>query len=207
MRARVMQTPPDSRLCRFRDPHGLQREAGGHPGSGPHKCPSFRSGSNRFGVTLAVLCLAGLLAASAAGAEETSGDSVRLQGDVEASAELLWPNIVHRRVVRTSDGSLNVWLRSDADFERAVQSLQKAQAGKKLLKGGLRIVRSALLDGDKSYLLDLAGGDRPWRLRLSRHLTGTQIEVQDLGEASDAPRWTPPLRPVPILLPHGMLPR
>jgi len=158
-------------------------------------------------VAFATLCMAGLLGTRGGLAEETTSDSVKLQGDIEASAELLWPNIVHRRVVRTSDGSLNVWLRSDADFERAVQSLQKAQAGKKVLRGGLRIVRSALLDGDKSYLLDLAGGERPWRLRLSRHLSGTQIEVQDLGEASDAPRWTPPLRPTPILLPHGMLPR
>ncbi|MBI5608864.1 MAG: hypothetical protein HY902_08275 [Deltaproteobacteria bacterium] len=161
----------------------------------------------RYRVAFAILCQAGLLVAAGGHAEETVGDSVKLQGDIETTAELLWPNIVHRRVVRTSDGSLNVWLRSDADFERAVQSLQKAQAGKKVLRGGLRIVRSALLDGDKSYLLDLAGGERPWRLRLSRHLAGTQIEVQDLGEASDAPRWTPPLRPTPILLPHGLLPR
>lgn len=156
---------------------------------------------------LATFALASSLLATAGFADETASDSVKLQGDIEASVELLWPNIVHRRVVRTSDGSLNVWLRSDADFERAVQSLQKAQAGKKVLRGGLRIVRSALLDGDKSYLLDLAGGERPWRLRLSRHLNGSQIEVQDLGEASDAPRWTPPLRPTPILLPHGAMPR
>ncbi len=156
---------------------------------------------------MALVFATGVLAAQAAMAAEPSSDSIQLQGDAEATVDLLWPNVVSRRVVRTSDGSLNVWLRSDAEFERAVESLKKAQTGKKVLRGGLRIVRSAFLDGDKSYLLDLAGGERPWRLRLSRHLSGSLIEVQDLGEASDAPRWTPPLRPALILLPHGSIPR
>lgn len=150
-----------------------------------------------------VATAATLTASGGAWAQVPASAAPSLRGDVEGAVASLLPTVVRRQVVRTSDGSLNVWLLSDLDYEKSVEAVRKALSARKVLRANLRIERWSYLESDRSWLIDVAGDERPWRLRLSRHLAGSLVEVQDVGEATDAPRWSPPLRPLFVPLLHG----
>ncbi|MSP91032.1 MAG: hypothetical protein EXR79_04385 [Myxococcales bacterium] len=106
-----------------------------------------------------------------------------------------------RRVVRADPADL--WLVTDTDFDRVVALAQKWVSARRPLDGGLRLERFTFLEPDRSYVLELAGGARPARLRLSRHLDGALLELQQVGDPREAPRWAPPWRPPPVVLWHG----
>ena len=121
----------------------------------------------------------------------------------EAAAAVLLAPVQQRHVVRNADSGFDVWLIGAIDLRQAVANARRAIGTKQLLYAPFRLDRVTFLEHDQSFLLDLAGGERPWRLRLSQHLQGSLIEVQGAGEADDAPRWTPPFRPQPLYLLHG----
>lgn len=123
--------------------------------------------------------------------------------DAEAAAAEWVGPLEQRHVVRNGDGGLDVWLIGAAKFDDAVEAVRRALSAKKALQGGWRVDKWTYLEPDRSYLLDLSGSDMPLRMRLTRHLTGSLIELQQAGVAAEAPRWTPPFRPLPVLLLHG----
>lgn len=123
--------------------------------------------------------------------------------EVEAAARAVVEPVERRLVVRGETGTYDVWLVSGLDFDQAVESARRAISSKQRFGQGFFIERWTWLEPDRSYLVDLGGGTRPWRMRLTRHLTGSLLEVLGAGEAAEAPRWTPPYRPRPVLLTHG----
>lgn len=121
----------------------------------------------------------------------------------ESAAAVLVTPLQQRHVVRNSDGGYDVWLLGGLEFEKTIEVARKAISAKRILFGSLRLERWTPIEADKTVLVDLTGGARPWRLRLSRHLTGSMVEIEDAGDPEQAPRWTPPFRPQPIFLLHG----
>lgn len=126
------------------------------------------------------------------------------RGELEMAVGLLAEPLLRRTVIRNDQNLYDVWLISKLDFEKASEVYRQAISAKRPLSGGLRIERWTWIEPDRSYVLDVAGGEKPCRLRLSRHLAGALLELENAGVARDAPRWAPPYRPRPILLPHGM---
>jgi len=124
-------------------------------------------------------------------------------GELETAALSLASPVTQRRVVRNERGLYDVWLLTASDFEQVTRSVHQAVGGKRLVPGGLRFDRVTWLEPDRSYLVDLVSGGKFQKLRLSRHLQGSLLECADAGLASEAPRWTPPYHPRPLLLWHG----
>jgi len=122
---------------------------------------------------------------------------------VEAAVQGMLKPVRQRLTVRNDAGSYDLWLISGLDFDRVTEYFRAAISAKKQLGPGLQVQPWTYLEPDRSYLMDLTGASRPYRLRLTRHLAGTMLEMLDAGEASDAPRWSPAYRAKPILLPHG----
>lgn len=122
---------------------------------------------------------------------------------LEAAVHGLLKPVQQRITVRNDAGSYDLWLVSGLDFDRVTEYFRAAISAKKQLGPGLRVQPWTYLEPDRSYLMDLTGASRPYRLRLTRHLAGTMLEMLDAGEASDAPRWSPAYRAKPILLLHG----
>lgn len=121
----------------------------------------------------------------------------------EAAAAVLVAPLQMRAVIRNGDGGYDVWLQGNMEFEKTIETARKAITAKRALFGTLRLERWTPIDADKTVLVDLVGGERPWRLRLSRHLTGSMVEIEEAGDAEQAQRWTPPFRPQPVYLLHG----
>lgn len=127
-----------------------------------------------------------------------------IRGDLElAVTEMLQP-LARRLVFRDDQNAYDVWLVAKLDFEQTAENFRQAISAKRQLASGFRIDRWTWLEPDHSYVIDVLGGPRPHRLRLTRHLTGALLELGGAGAADDAPRWAPPYRPRPILLPHGV---
>ena len=127
--------------------------------------------------------------------------------EVEAAAQELVAPIQRRLTVRNDSGGYDVWLLTALNFEKATEAVRVAISSKRLFSNKFKMERWTYLEPDRSYLIDVSGGSRPYRLRLTRHMTGSLIEVQDAGEAADAPLWTPTYRAQPVLLPHGAIGR
>ncbi len=125
--------------------------------------------------------------------------------ELEAAAQALIAPIAQRHVVRGADGGLNLWLLSDLAFEKAVAEARRAISAKRPLRGSFALENWTYVDADRSGLMDLVGGTAPRRLRLTRHLHGVLMEVQDGADASESPRWLPPFRPQANPLMHGAM--
>ena len=169
----------------------------------------------RLPVLLALSLLPALAASQAlastgettAGAQE--GDAAvevpePVRGDLELSVTPLLDPIARRSVLRNDQNLYDVWLVSKADFEKVAEAVRLAISAKRPLAGGLKLDRWTWLEPDRSYVVDVTGGRKPLRFRLTRHLNGALVELFDAGVATDAPRWAPPYRPRPLLLPHGV---
>jgi hypothetical protein len=137
----------------------------------------------------------------AAPADKAEAPATR--GELEVAMSELAGPLVRRAVVRNEQNLYDVWLISKLDFEKTSEVFRQAISAKRPLSGGLRIERWTWIDADRSYVLDVAGGAKPYRVRLTRHLGGAMLELESVGAAKDAPRWAPPYRPRPVLLPHG----
>ncbi len=157
--------------------------------------------------TFTVLALLGTFATSAWAQEtETPEEVVEApvtRGELESAFLPLVEPLKHRVVIRNEQNLYDVWLVSGLDFEKASELYRQAISAKRPLSGGLRIERWTWIEPDRSYVLDVGGGEKPYRLRLTRHLGGSLLELENAGVARDAPRWAPPYRPRPVLLPHG----
>lgn len=125
----------------------------------------------------------------------------RSEGE-EAILPLVDP-VGKRFVLRNEQNLHDVWLISTLNFEKVAEAVRQAISTKRALPGGLRVDHWTWLEPDRSYVLELAGGTKPYRMRLTRHLNGSLLELENAGVPADAPRWAPPYRPRPILLPHG----
>lgn len=135
-------------------------------------------------------------------ATEAAADPVT-RGELELAVSPLAEPLLRRLVFRNDQNLYDVWLISKIDFEKASELYRQSISAKRSLAGGLRIERWTWIEPDRSYVLDIAGGEKPYRLRLTRHLAGSLLELENAGVARDAPRWAPPYRPRPVLLPHG----
>lgn len=130
-------------------------------------------------------------------------DPLAPRSEVEASLHALVAPLRRRHVVRNEAGRFDVWLVSDLGFEQVSKALHGAVGSKRPLGDGMRLEQVTWVEPDRSYRVEGAGGGRTLRLRLTRHLKGAMVECEDLGDAADAPRWTPPWRTLPLLLWHG----
>lgn len=154
-------------------------------------------------VTIAALAALGLARAE----DARAADAVAPRTEMEAAAHELLTPVVSRLVLRSADGGLELWLISDRPFESAVAELRRAISAKRALRGGFALQGWTYVDADRSGLLELVGGGAPRRLRLTRHLQGSLLQIQDGADASEAPRWLPPFRPQAQPLTHGALNR
>lgn len=127
-----------------------------------------------------------------------------VQSELEVALVPVVEQVAKRLVLRNEQNLHDVWLVTRTDFEKVSEAIRQAISSKRALSGGLRIERWTWLEPDRSYVVDVAGGRKPWRFRLTRHMGGALLELYDAGAASDAARWAPPYRPKPILLPHGV---
>lgn len=151
------------------------------------------------------------LIAAAWGTALVSGSAVAVESDVapktelEAAAQALIAPIAQRHVVRSAEGGVELWLISDVAFEKAVAEARRTISTKRALQGAFTLEKWTYVDADRSGLMELVGGSMPRRLRLTRHLHGVLLEVQDGADASEAPRWLPPFRPQAQPLMHGAM--
>ena len=145
---------------------------------------------------------AGALAQEPETAKEIAAPAV-VRSDLEAALTPLCEPLARRVVVRNDDNLYDVLLIAKLDFEKAAEVFRQAISTKRTLANGLRIERWTWIEPDRSYVLDIVGGEKPYRVRLTRHLAGAMLELDNVGAARDAPRWAPPYRPRPVLLPHG----
>ena len=155
---------------------------------------------------LTALSTWGAVAPAAAEEPETSAEKAEApaaRGELEVAIGALVEPLARRVVVRNDQNLYNVWLISKLDVEKAYQACLNAVSANRRLAGNLRIERVTPIDADRSYVLDVVGGQKPYRVRLTRHLGGSMLELENAGAARDAPRWAPPYRPRPVLLPHG----
>lgn len=159
----------------------------------------------RVMLLVAGLSLAGAVARPATAIAESSGSQAALapKTELEAAAQALIAPIAQRHVVRGAEGGLELWLISDVAFEKAVAEVRRTISTKRVLRGTFTLEKWTYVDSDRSGLLELAGGSSPRRLRLTRHLQGVLLEVQDGAGADEAPRWLPPFRPQAQPLLHG----
>ncbi len=159
------------------------------------------------------LAVALLLTATAAGtgyAQESetpveTAEPTVTRGPLETAVLSLAEPVTRRVVVRNEQNLYDVWLISKLAFEATGEAFRQAVSAKRTLPGGLHVASLTWIAPDRSYVLDVVGGDKPYRLRLTRHLAGSMLELENAGVARDAPRWAPPYRPRPLLLPHGMM--
>jgi hypothetical protein len=154
----------------------------------------------RHPLTWAVL--ASLWTVAPVHAAEPAADPLAPRTEAEAAVQAVAPPIEQRRTVRNDAGRYDVRLVSKLDFEKLSDLLRKAVGARRELGHGWRLEHWTYLETDRSYVGDLTGQET-WRLRLTRHLTGSLIELENLGDQADAPPWAPPYRPRPVLLPHG----
>ena len=151
----------------------------------------------------AMLCASAPAAAQENDASADKEAAAATRGELEVALTALTDPVARRVVVRNEQNQYDVWLISKLDFEKVSEVFRQAISAKRTLSGGLRIERWTWIDADRSYVLDVVGGVKPYRVRLTRHLAGAMLELEGAGAARDAPRWAPPYRPRPILLPHG----
>lgn len=133
---------------------------------------------------------------------DTPADPLAPRTQQEAALQDASQPIEQRLTVRNDAGRYDVWLVSGLDFEKLSDLLRKAVGARRDLGHGWRLEHWSYLEADRSYVGDLTG-ESSWRLRLTRHLAGSLLEVENLGDQADAPPWAPPYRPRPVLLPHG----
>ncbi len=167
----------------------------------------MRSPSSRFVLVLVAAALAPWCATALAQEPETTQEAAEpsaTRGQLEIAVSPLTEPLLRRTVVRNDQNQYDVWLISSLDFEKSSERYRQAISTKQALSGGLRIERWTWIEPDRSYVLDVTGGEKPYRLRLTRHLGGALLELENAGAAKDAPRWAPPYRPRPLLLPHGV---
>lgn len=122
---------------------------------------------------------------------------------VESAARALLGSVSARRVVGNDRGGFELWLVSTVDFDRAAELARATVSSRRTLDEGFRLEGFTWLEPDRSYLMDLKGGGRLFRVRLTAHLSGSLLEVHDGGDATSAPVWAPTWRPRPVLLRHG----
>jgi hypothetical protein len=126
-----------------------------------------------------------------------------LRSPLETALRTVSGPIEARRVVRDASGSVDVWLLASQGFDAAAELARAAVSSRRDLAAGHRLTRFTWIEPDRSYLIDLAGQGRTWRVRLTAHLQGTLWQIEGGGDVSEAPRWAPTWRPAPVLLRHG----
>jgi hypothetical protein len=149
------------------------------------------------------LCFAFAGAALLVDASPGSAEPLSLRSPLEAAVATWIAPVAQRLVVRNADGGLDVWLVGAGPFDAAMQAVRKAASARTTYDGGARAHGWTYLEPDRSYLVEAVVGEDPVRLRLTRHVTGTLVELQQTGTAAEAPRWVPPFRPLPVLMLHG----
>ena len=150
----------------------------------------------RFVVGLAAL-------AAAAWAAPCLGASPVARTPLESAVATWIAPVGQRLVVRNGDGGLDVWLIGGSPFDTAIEAIRRAVSARQPYDGGVRALGWTYLEPDRTYLVDARVAEEPVRLRLSRHMSGCLVELQQTGTAAEAPRWTPPFRPQPIALLHS----
>lgn len=130
-------------------------------------------------------------------------DQPALRSSLESAVATWIAPVAQRLVVRNADGGLDVWLIGAGPFDAAMEAVRHAATARTTYDGGVRAHGWTYLEPDRSYLVDANVGDEPVRLRLTRHVKGTLVELQQTGTAAEAQRWVPPFRPQPVLMLHG----
>ncbi len=154
----------------------------------------------------AALAAAGVALGPSTAAAEPPAD-LAPRSELEAAAQELIQPVRGRHVQRSPDGGLELWLITDKPFEQSVAELRRAISSKRSLRGMFTLQNWTYVDADRSGLLELVGGSSPRRLRLTRHLQGSLLQIADGADSSEAPRWLPPFRPQALPLLHGPLNR
>jgi len=127
---------------------------------------------------------------------------IKANSPAERSLMALLGPIDQRHVVRNDAGHYDIWLISSLSLDAAADQVRKAIGSRRDLGDGARLQPWTWLEGDRSYLLELAG-PRRIKLRLTRHLKQSLIELEDLGTLAQAPPWAPAYMPPPLPLAHG----
>ncbi len=122
--------------------------------------------------------------------------------EAEAAVQTEAMPIGQRLTLRNEAGRYDVWLVSGLDFEKLSEKLRKAVSARRDLGDGWRLEQWTYLESDRSYVGSLVGQGE-YKLRLSRHLAGSLVELENAGNQADALPWAPPYRPRPVLLMHG----
>ncbi len=123
-------------------------------------------------------------------------------GPAEVAVRTVVGNVKDRIVVRDGPAQIDVWLFCEMSFDKMSEQIRGAISTRRALVGGFRISHWTWIEPDRTYLIDLVG-PKQLRIRMTRHLKGTLLILPGIGSAKDAPRWTPPYRPLPLNMPHG----
>lgn len=131
-----------------------------------------------------------------------AGDAPADAHPVEAAAEQLGKAITARIVVRDDRGGHDVWLRSNAPFDKLLERARFVAAHGVALRGGYRLGAIQVAEHDGSVTTSLTGATT-LTLFMSADLNGSLLVLRGVGKASGTAAWTPPYRPLPLELPHG----
>lgn len=151
---------------------------------------------------VAVGLLFGLVATFAWLANRADGDAAPDAHPAEAAAHQLGKEVTERLVVRGDAGQYDVWLRSNAPFEKLLERARFVAGNKVTLRGGYLLGPIHVAEHDGSVTTSLSGKP-PAALFMSRDLGGSLLIVRGVGKAAGARPWAPPYRPLPLELPHG----
>ena len=122
---------------------------------------------------------------------------------LEEAVQVLAEPVSRRLAVRSYDGSFDLWLVTRATLDQVTEQMRVAATSKKQLAGQFSLDRWTYVEPDHSYVVDILGASQPYKIRLTKHLQGALIEMVGAGESADAPRWSPPWRPQPLVFLHG----
>jgi hypothetical protein len=122
---------------------------------------------------------------------------------MEEAVQLLAEPVSRRLAVRSHDGSFDLWLVTRATLDQVTEQMRVAATSKRQLAGQFSLDRWTYVEPDHSYVVDILGASQPYKIRLTKHLQGALIEMVGAGESADAPRWSPPWRPQPLVFLHG----
>ena len=131
-----------------------------------------------------------------------AGDAPGDAHPAEAAVAQLGKDITKRLVVRDDGGAYDVWLRSNAPFEKLLERARFVTANGVALRGGYRLGAIRVAEHDGSVTTALTG-PAPLTLFMSADLDGSLLILRGAGKVSESQTWAPPYRPLPLELPHG----
>ena len=120
----------------------------------------------------------------------------------EAAIQQLGKDITERLVVRDDGGGYDVWLRSNAPFDKILERARFVAANGVALRGGYRLGAISVAEHDASVTTPLKG-PTPVTLYMSADMAGSLLILRGAGKAKGTQAWAPPYRPLPLELPHG----